>query len=492
MDLKGAAAQRLIVGTVATVIVLVGLALATQRPTVVPRPSPLPAVSAPATRPSDLFVAPSGNDAAAGSRDAPLATLQAAIDRVAPGNTVWVQPGTYAGFRFTAAGLPDRPTTVAAVRNGTVTLTPPAGGATISLERAANVSIVNLTVAGPAGFQDGAVRVERSTGIVIEGSTIEGARHGFGIEIRFSSDVTIRENDIRHNAIGVRLFGEGDPASVRDVRIEDNRIHDSDSMVLDDSRPNNDYGANGIVWHEVTGPTVARDNELWANRATSTDYGHDGGAFEIWGSSNIEITRNVAWDNENVVETGSDGPPCANLAFTHNVAFAPTFGVGLILRCAEDGLVANNVLDGLRSYAFELSDRTAGNRFATSIEGLRILNNIVVGSVVYVVTTELPASVVLDNNLATPGHPVARLPRGVTIRTFADLAARIGRDQHSIVADPRFVDAAAHDYRLQPASPAIDRGTVAIPEASFEGTAPDIGAFEGPAAVPTATAGPSG
>lgn len=492
MDLRQARAQRLIGVVVVTVVAIVGISLASAPPPPDAQLTPLPLVSAPVAQPSDLYVAPAGNDTATGSRENPLATVQAAVDRVKPGNTVWIESGTYAGFSFAAAGLPDRPTAVAAVQAGTVTLTPPAEGATIDLQGSSNVRIVNLVVSGPGGFQDASVRVERSADVVIEGSTIQGAQHGSGIEVRYSSDVTIRDNDIRHNAIGVRLFGEGDPTSVHDVSIEGNRIHDSDSMVVDDPQPNNDYGGNGIVWHDVTGATVARGNELWANRATSTDYGYDGGAFEIWGSSNIEITDNVAWDNVNVMETGSDGRPCANVTFARNVAFAPSFGVGLILRCAEDGLVANNVLDGLRSYAFELSDRTSGNGFATSIDGLRIVNNIVVGSLVYSVAINLPASVVLDYNLTNRGHLVARFPRGATSRTFAEVAARIGQDQHSIVADPRFVDVAARDYRLQPTSPAIDRGTEAIPGAPFVGLAPDIGAFEAPVASPSATGGPSG
>src|SRR6185503_20230850 len=152
--------------------------------------------------------------------------------------------------------------------------------------------------------------------------------------------------DVAHSAVAVRLFGEGDPGSVHDVVIEGNWLHDSDSMVVNDAAPDNDFGGNGIVWHKVSGATVARDNQLWNNRAASRDYGTDGGAFEIWGSSAVEITGNTAWDNVNVLETGTDGPPCAGLRFTRNTAFAASVGVGLILRCAENGLVAHNTLVG--------------------------------------------------------------------------------------------------------------------------------------------------
>jgi len=39
----------------------------------------------------------------------------------------------------------------------------------------------------------------------------------------------------------------------------------------------------------------------------------------------------------------------------------------------------------------------------------------------------------------------------------------LGMDQHSIVADPEFVDAAHDDYRLQPDSPAFTLGFEVIP-----------------------------
>ena len=398
---------------------------------------------------------------------------------------MWVEPGTYEGFELSRSTTAGRPITVAALSAGTVTLTPAGGGSTIELTEVAAVNLINLVVEGPDGAERSAIRLDHSTDVTIEGCTVEGARGGVGIEVRYSANVTIRGNDILHNAIGVRLFGEGDPASVRDVLIEDNRIHDNDSMVIDDSAPDNDYGANGIVWHKVTGSTMAVANQVWGNRASSHDYGTDGGAFEIWGSSNIEIVDNVAWDNDNVMETGSDGPQCENISFRRNVAYAVNFGVGLILRCARDSLIANNVFDGLRSYAFELSDRSSGTSFARSIDGLRIVDNIVTGSLVYSIRNDLPSSVVLDYNLLPRGRTVARFPRGVSSGTILDFRRATGQEQHSIVGDPRFVDPASHDYRIRPGSPAIDRGSPAIPGASFLGAAPDIGVYEGAAAVPS-------
>jgi len=44
-------------------------------------------------------------------------------------------------------------------------------------------------------------------------------------------------------------------------------------------------------------------------------------------------------------------------------------------------------------------------------------------------------------------------------------------------SDPLFVNALAHDFRLQPNSPAIDAG-IPITDVKFRGNAPDLGAYE--------------
>ena len=45
--------------------------------------------------------------------------------------------------------------------------------------------------------------------------------------------------------------------------------------------------------------------------------------------------------------------------------------------------------------------------------------------------------------------------------------------------DPKFVNPRAHDYRLSAASPAVDQGDIVPPYTDgYQGTAPDIGAFE--------------
>jgi hypothetical protein len=77
---------------------------------------------------------------------------------------------------------------------------------------------------------------------------------------------------------------------------------------------------------------------------------------------------------------------------------------------------------------------------------------------------------IIDQNLIFHGGQVFQVScsgdvgthKGPELLHPADINA-LGLDQHSIVADPEFVDAAHDDYRLQPDSPAYQLGFKDIP-----------------------------
>lgn len=101
--------------TSAAALTVSGLALATGM---------AEAAEAPQARGATLHVAVNGNDRAGGSQSAPLRTIQAAIDKAAPGTTIRVHRGTYSQqLRIRKSGTASAPITITNAGDGTVTVT---------------------------------------------------------------------------------------------------------------------------------------------------------------------------------------------------------------------------------------------------------------------------------------------------------------------------------------------------------------------------------
>jgi hypothetical protein len=248
-----------------------------------------------------------------------------------------------------------------------------------------------------------------------------------------------------------------------------------------------DAGGEGVAIVMTTGTVVVSGNRIWGNRAQSYDYGYDGGAFSVYAASNWVITNNVTWDNRTILETGTDAnkTPCKNGKFTRNINYGATtvdVSVGMALRCASYTIVANNTFEGTQSFVFDISHFNGG--WGGSVEGLQIVNNVIwvsTGKIYGIETDPLPDSVVIDYNLvynSGSGYLATVVGKGGT-RDLATLRSWTGLEANGIQADPRFVDAAGHDYRLRVDSPAVDSGRLlAGVTDGYSGSAPDRGAVE--------------
>jgi len=442
----------------------------------------------------DRVVAPDGSDAGPGTPEAPWRTLQHAADTLPVGGTAWVRSGTYAGFRVERSGEPFAALTIAGwpgdprpIVDARLDGRPDA----ILLRAVADVRLRGMEITGGTGedFGGHGIRVEKGSFRVELTDNLVTGNDGAGVSVSDSTLVRITDNELSHNAAGVRLSGAGEGTEVRG-----NRIHHTDRMLRDTPEPNDDAGGDGITLDGTTGSVLITGNTIWANRARSTDYGWDGGAFSIYGASNARIEGNVAWDNENVLETGTDpGVPCAGNRFVRNIASGRLPASlatgertgdervnGLYLRCGEAMLIAHNTLRDL-DFAFAVGPDS--ETFSGSIEGLTILANIVdlhaSGGTLYGLFGPLPASVAIDHDLVRTTGTVARIGEEV-ITDFPVFQARTGFEANGRWGDPRFTG--PDDPTLRAGSPAIDSAPD-IPglDEAWSGAAPDRGALERPA-----------
>lgn len=414
------------------------------------------------------YVARTGSDAGDGSRLHPWRTIQHAVDIAPSGALIIVHGGTYAPFTVSRSRL-----TVAGATGETAVVS--GGTYVVHVNGVTSATIRNLTIRDAPDQWGSGVRVDSSSGVVIEGNIIRD-NHSFGIKAKGSTRVTIRNNEILKNDTGIELSAAGEG-----IVVSGNRIHDNDGMVT------SSRGGNAIVFTKTTGRITVSGNQIWGNRAPHlSDPGYDGGAFEVYAASNLWIEGNVVWDNNNVMETGTDGTaPCLQITFVRNIAYGagtvPRETQGMILRCASNSLVANNTFDGLDTFAFYV---TPSGSFAGSIDGLRITNNIVVNGRAYSLESGIPSSVVIDQDLAfNPGstadygqHLAYVAGRGNT-DSLDEFRSWTGYETHGIAADPLLVDAARRDYHLMAGSPAINEGTVILSD-GFAGSAPDLGRYE--------------
>ncbi len=455
------------------------------RPTAEPTPRPTPQ---PTADPSgSLYVATNGDDTSSGTGAKPFRTLQKAVSTVAAGGTILVRPGRYAGFTMTRSGSQSEPIIIRAASGR-----PVIDGAlndrldVIKISGAHDIHIAGFEITGAQGgnYSGAGIRTENgATRIVIEHDLIH-ENHSFGVHANGSTAITISDNDIHHNEVGVQVNGAG-----QGTRILDNDIHANVYMLRNTPKPQNahdDAGAAGIVFLRSTGAVIASGNRVWGNRASSYDYDWDGSAFEIYGASNVTISDNVAWDNENVLETGTDrsGPQCSDNVFARNVAYGATTAGrswGMFLRCAADMTVANNTFHELDGFVFSIG--MDSSHFSGSIGGLRVINNIVsvtgTGAKIFGLTTSLPDSVSIDHNLARTSGSYASLADGRSTRDADTFTTWTGYQAHAVNGSPQFVDGGAHDYHLKSGSPAIDAGVrLAGVSDSWSGSAPDLGRYE--------------
>ena len=422
----------------------------TPTPTPTSAPTPSPAVG--------FYVATNGSDSNPGTVAQPWKTIQHAADTAT--GTVWIRAGTYAPFTLRRNGL-----TFSSYPRETARISSTTAKDMIYVLKVNGATFENLSVQGGIQVGGSGIDVASSSNIVIKNNVVNSevsTNKGFGIRTWYSTNVTISNNNIYNQAAGIQVSYTSDGDQVLD-----NTIHDNNRMIVNTASPtNDDHGANGVIFLETTGATLASGNQLYGNRAASHDYGYDGSAFEIYGASNVTITDNRMWNNKQVMETGTDGRNCNDITFTRNVAWSATtvkgYARGVLLACASNSLVAFNTLDG-----FDISDVSivynAGYKYQGSLSGLKVEDNVLIsnGDPIYHLETPPSGVTVNYNDLWNrAGGSLVWDSKHNGTSSWATFRSWYGYDAKGLNADPMIDSASSHDYQLQSGSPAINAGSV--------------------------------
>jgi len=408
--------------------------------------------------PAFYHVDPGGSDGASGSAAAPWETLQHAVDSVGPGDTIIVNPGTYAGMRIETSGAPGTWITLRAAYSGTVTIDEP----------------------GPKNRHDSNIEIESWDGDrtvshwIVEGLEVTGAPN-WGIDVRgnpaaHSHHITLRGNEVHHNGVGSIKTGIFFAFTDRAKAIENESHHN---------------GEHGIYLSNGGDDFVVKRNHLHDNERCGL---HMNGDLSQGGDGLISdgvvdgnwIESNGAEGCAGVNMDGVTDTVVSNNVIVENHASGITMFKQDGAKCSRRNRVINNTVV-----------QAADGRWAIVVGGPGCVDNTIRNNVlltrhdfrgaIEMPTAAVPGldsdyNIVVDRFTADDGNSVI---------TLSQWQAATGQDTHSIVAsiDEVFIPGR---YRHEPGGVAEDGGAADGSSKGYDnvarsaGDGSDIGAFETP------------
>ncbi len=259
----------------------------------------------------------------------------------------------------------------------------------------------------------------------IEGFTLINHGSGFTVDIG-SSNVTLSKNKIDNSGMGITgvIIHDNSRVTVQDNYFVQSENGPTETMSVSASQAliaHNVFSPGPGMWVlslSSAGGTVVRNNRFYLN------------AEGLTGVAGLSTGRVVV----------------ANNLFCGNAGN----GFGMQLFGTDSLLIANNVFDNLKD---GIDDNNGGQE---------AYNNIFLG-----------------NDIAVNFHPSTNHQ----FNLFWDNKLKFGAGQQGpseIPADPLFVDQSRGNYKLSPASPAINAGFPSSAWNDADGTRGDIGIFGGP------------
>jgi len=399
---------------------------------------------------TDYYVATNGDDGWPGTEAQPWATLDYAVDQIAPGDTILVKSGTYAGCRIENSGLSGAVCTLKADAGATVIIDAP--GATCRHDSLIEVEWYDNTVRywviegfEVANSPHHGIDLRGTEYITVRNCYVHDTSPGTGIFLSFSYYPTIEYNETCYNAEhGMYQSNSGDYQVMRG-----NNIHHNSGCGIHMNGDRRAKPGDGLI----TGGLI-EDNVIWENGTAG------GSAINGDGACYTMIRNNLLYGNH-------------------------AGGIALFKTDAAAGASYNEIYNN--TIVFGAEGRDVINIPSSKDAGV---GNIIYNNILYTDdVAEASVMVYGPEALADSDYNVVMDRMSIDAKSLITLAEwqTYGFDAHSFISTPSalFVNPASNDYHLKVGSPAIDAGTtVAAVTDDIEGTsrpqggAYDIGCYE--------------
>jgi hypothetical protein len=444
------------------------------------------------------YVSPNGSDANTGAISDPLRSINTALSKAVPGDTVFVRHGTYnEKVLFPKSGRLDKFITVKtyageqAVIDGT--------GLSISGKEAL-VTIRNVRYIIFEGFDvcnykssapwvniNGILVDQGSGNIQLRKNKIyniehnvkpEDGRSGHGIEIIGNTDIAIKHVLVEENEIHDCNTGYSENLTINgyvdSFVIRKNKIYNTENIGIDaaggywaNSNPAHNYARNGVI----------SDNELYNIDMTTGPIGgaNGHGAIGIYvdGARNITIERNKLHECDRGIGIVSenDAYPTENCIVRNNFVYnswRTGIYLGGYLNYTTGGTrncyVVNNTLYYNNKVLGHFGEIEGEIRLTENCFNNVIKNNIVYARPVDVFVHKYTATGsgnVIDNNLYYTTGTAKWIWNGTAYTNYAAWKTASGADAGSTNGiDPMLVNTGMPDLHIQPGSPAKNAGVI--------------------------------
>ena len=264
------------------------------------------------------FVSLVGHDTNPGTQDQPWQTIQQAVDRLTPGDTLYVREGKYPEqIRVKVSGIPEEKITLRNYEQERVTL----AGGSIFVNNQSHLCIQGFHITNTRG-EKAAIEVTGNGGFVdIVGNEIHGLRSRGTAALRVGGSMhhfSINGNHVHHNDTGnqeaIRVH-----ESTRDFTVINNHVSD-----------NSNIGIDIVGWAQFGKPTrglIAR-NRVY-NNATNAPWA---AGIYLDGPDNMVVEHNISSGHYFGYKLGCEPPDDTSKGhiFRYNIAYNNTeYGLGI-------------------------------------------------------------------------------------------------------------------------------------------------------------------